>query len=64
MGIFSYLIHIAFMILGWFMARRYVLSKEKNAKVEKYLAYQREGRLDELSEQENDELSDLKKSLG
>ena len=55
---------IAFMILGWFMARRYVLSKEKNAKVEKYLAYQREGRLDELSEQENDELSDLKKSLG
>ena len=54
---------IIFMILGWIMARRYVLSREKNAKVEKYLSMQREGRLDELSDDEAKELAELKKSL-
>ena len=54
---------IIFMILGWVMARRYVLSKEKNAQVEKYLAYQREGRVEELSFEERSELEALKASL-
>ena len=54
---------IIFMILGWVMARRYVLSKEKNAQVEKYLAYQREGREGELSPEERSELEALKASL-
>jgi GPH family glycoside/pentoside/hexuronide:cation symporter/oligogalacturonide transporter len=54
---------IIFMILGWVMARRYVLSKEKNAQVEKYLAYQREGRVEELSPEERSELEALKASL-
>jgi GPH family glycoside/pentoside/hexuronide:cation symporter/oligogalacturonide transporter len=54
---------IIFMILGWVMARRYVLSKEKNAQVEKYLAYQREGRVEELSSEERSELEALKASL-
>ena len=54
---------IIFMILGWVMARRYVLSKEKNAQVEKYLAYQREGRIEELSSEERSELEALKASL-
>ena len=54
---------IIFMVLGWFMARRYVLSHEKNRQVEKFLAYQREGRLDELSDEEHEELLTLKASL-
>ena len=54
---------IIFMALGFFMARSYVLSREKNKKVEKYLALSREGRLDELSPEEAEELSALKKSL-
>ena len=54
---------IIFMVLGWFMARRYVLSHEKNRQVEKFLAYQREGRLDELSDEEHEELLSLKASL-
>ena len=54
---------IIFMILGWIMAKRYVLSREKNAKVEKYLSMQREGCLDELSDDEAKELAELKKSL-
>ena len=51
------------MILGWFMARRYALSREKNATVQKYLAYQRAGQLDELSDEEKTELEELKNSL-
>ncbi|MBO7196138.1 MAG: MFS transporter [Clostridia bacterium] len=54
---------IIFMIFGWFMARRYVLTKEKNANIERYLAYQREGRLDQLSDEEAAELDTLKESL-
>ena len=54
---------IIFMVLGFVMAKRYVLSHEKNAKVEKYLAISREGRLGELSDEERRELDELKKSL-
>ena len=54
---------IIFMVLGFVMAKRYALSAEKNKQVEKYLAYQREGRLDELSSDEAAELESLKKSL-
>ena len=54
---------IIFMILGWFMARRYSLTKEKNERIEHYLTYQREGRMDELSDGELEELDALKRSL-
>ena len=54
---------IIFMILGFIMAKRYVLTKEKNALVEKYLPYAREGRLSELSSEECVELEELKASL-
>lgn len=54
---------IIFMVLGWVMAKRYVLSKEKNMKVERYLAYQREGRLGELDSDELGELEALKETL-
>ncbi len=50
---------IAFMIFGYVMAKRYVLSHEKNAQVEKYLAIKREGRIDELSKEEADEYNAL-----
>ena len=54
---------IIFMILGFIMAKRYVLNKEKNTLVEKYLPYAREGRLSELSAEESEELESLKASL-
>ena len=54
---------IVFMILGFVMAKRYVLSREKNAKVEKYLTISREGRLGELTAEEAAELDELKASL-
>ena len=54
---------IVFMILGWIVARRYTLSKEKNALVEKYLSYQREGRLSEMTKEEEAELEELKSSI-
>lgn len=54
---------IAFMVLGFVMARRYVLSREKNAQVEKYLTLSREGGMDKLSDEEKAELDELKKSL-
>ena len=54
---------IVFMIFGFIMAKRYVLTKEKNAKIEKYLGMQREGRLGELSDDEAIELETLKASL-
>ena len=54
---------IAFMVLGFVMARKYVLSREKNEKVAKYLAVAREGGLDKLSNEEKAELDSLRKSL-
>ena len=54
---------MAFMIFGFIMAKRYVLSKAKNEKVQKYLAIQRQGALDKMSEEETAEYSALVKSL-
>lgn len=54
---------IIFMVLGWFMARKYVLSHEKNKQIEEFLVYQREGRMDELSDEQQLELEALKNSL-
>lgn len=54
---------IVFMLLGLFMSKKYVLSKEKNSQVEKYLALQREGKTDTLSEEESQELAALKNAL-
>jgi Na+/melibiose symporter-like transporter len=54
---------IIFMVLGFVMAKKYVLSKEKSQKVEKYLALAREGKLDDLTPDECAELEALKKSL-
>ena len=54
---------IAFMVLGFIMAKRYVLSGEKNACVQKYLAIQREEGLDALDCFEMSELDALKKSI-
>ena len=54
---------IIFMVFGFIMAKRYALSHEKNAKVQKYLAIQREGVLDGLTAEESAELEELKKSL-
>ena len=54
---------IAFMTFGFIMAKRYVLSREKNAKVEKYLAIKKAGKLDELSEEETADYIELARSL-
>lgn len=54
---------IIFMIFGFVMAYRYSLTKEKNKKVEKYLPLARENKIEELSEEEKQELEELKKSL-
>ena len=54
---------IAFMVLGFIMAKRYVLSKKENEKVQKYLAISREGRLDSLTEEERAEYGALIKKL-
>ena len=54
---------IAFMIFGFIMAKRYVLSKEKNESVQKYLALQRAEKLGELDLEEINELDALKKSI-
>lgn len=51
------------MSFGFIMSIRYVLSKAKNDKVQKYLAIQRQGALDEMSEEETAEYSALVKSL-
>ena len=54
---------ITFMVFGFIMAKRYVLTKERNKKVEKYLAHQREGTLDALTTEERTELYTLKETL-
>ena len=54
---------IAFMILGFVMAKKYALSKEKNEKVQKYLRIKRAGALDELDSAERTELDELKTSI-
>ena len=54
---------IAFMIFGFIMAKRYVLSRERNSKVEKYLALQRDGGLDALDPADAAELDSLKAAI-
>ena len=54
---------IIFMVFGFIMAKRYTLSHEKNAKVQKYLTIQRDGTIDLLNPDETAELNELKKSL-
>ena len=54
---------IIFMIFGFIMAKRYVLNKDKNLQVQKFLAISREGRMDELTAEQASELNELKKSL-
>lgn len=46
---------IIFMVFGFIMAKRYVLSKSENAKVEKFLKLKRDGKIDELSDEEKAE---------
>lgn len=54
---------IIFMILGFVMSKRYKLTREKNAKVEKYLAIKRAEGLEDLSEEEKAEYAELTRSL-
>lgn len=54
---------IIFMVFGFIMASKYVLTKEKNEVVRKYLEVQRAGKEDELTAEEKQELEELKKSL-
>ena len=54
---------IIFMVFGFVMAKKYVLSREKNQQVQKFLVISREGRLDELTLEQKNELDELKKSL-
>lgn len=54
---------ILFMVLGFVMARGYVLSQEKNRQVQKYLSLKREGKLDSLTEQEQREYKELVDTL-
>ena len=50
---------IIFMVLGFIMARRYILSKEKNITVQKYLKLKRENQLEKLTVEEKKEYSEL-----
>ena len=54
---------IVFMVLGFIMAKRYVLSKDKNQMVAKYLEISRHGRIKKLKKHEKEELKALRKSL-
>ena len=54
---------IIFMILGFVMSKRYKLTREKNAKVEKYLAIKRAEGLEALSDDEKAEYAELTRSL-
>lgn len=54
---------VVFMLLGFIMAKRYVLSRQNNEKIEKYLALQREGKLTNMTAEERAELDALKKSV-
>lgn len=54
---------IIFMILGFVMSKRYKLTREKNAKVEKYLAIKRAEGLEALCDEEKAEYAELTRSL-
>ena len=50
---------IAFMIIGFYMSKKYILSKGTEAKIEKYLNYQREDKLNDLTQEEKVEYDNL-----
>lgn len=50
---------MVFMILGFFIARRYVLTHAKNKIIQKYLEVKRTGKLDKLSKEEKKEYDEL-----
>lgn len=52
-----------FMVLGFILARNYVLTKTKHEKVQKYLSFKRENKLDEMSKEEKVEYQELLKLL-
>ena len=52
------------MILGFIMAKRYVLSRGMNEKVQKYLTVKREQKLDTLSASDKKEYEELLSQLG
>ena len=54
---------IIFMVLGFVMARKYVISQKVNAQVQKYLACKREGGLDQLTAEEKAEYEALLQRL-
>ena len=45
------------------MARRYVLSKERNEKIQKYLKLKRENELEQLTAEEQEEYNELIQSI-
>ena len=55
---------ILFMILGFIMAKRYVLSRGMNEKVQKYLSVKRENKLETLSASDKKEYKELLGQLG
>ena len=54
---------IVFMAVGFLMSRRYMLSKQVEAQVDKYVNIQRDGKLEEMSEEEQAEYDELIKVL-
>ena len=50
---------IVFMLIGYFVSRKYILTKNVEKKVEKYLPYERENKIDELSEEDKLEYDSL-----
>ena len=54
---------IIFMVIGFIMAKKYVLSREKNAQVEKFLALKRQDKLDQLDGEEKAEYEALAKLI-
>ena len=50
---------IVFMILGYIVSRKYALSKDVENKVDKFVNLQREGKLEEITSQEQQEYEEL-----
>lgn len=54
---------IIFMVFGFIMAKKYVLSRACNEKIQKYLALKRENKLNGLNEKDKKELNELLKLI-
>ena len=48
-----------FMSVGFIMSRKYVLSKDVEAKVDKFVNIQRDGNLESMNEEEQQEYNEL-----